>query len=98
MRKKPKKGAGRPSVSCHVRLGGQVRDTRLAADSCRVDAAADRQWFRDHPGVEERWRRATLLEVAAFGVPLGTRVVVQLEPDGSQARLFLFPPGKTSWE
>lgn len=76
------------AVRGHIALGN-IHDRETAAASCELDAAEDRRWFHEHPGQRERQRPATLLETAAFDLPQGTMVVVELRADGSQARIFL---------
>jgi hypothetical protein len=78
-------------VRGHI-VAGPVQDAELTAMSCSQDAAADREWFRQHPGVAERTRPATFIELAALGLPLGTMVVVTRHRDGVQSRAFVLPP------
>jgi hypothetical protein len=64
-------------------------DPYQAALSELIDVVADRQWLDDHPGTSKRQRPASPREVAAFGLPEGTEVVVSLLSSGRQTRLFL---------
>jgi hypothetical protein len=67
----------------------RAHDPHQAALSYAIDVVADRQWFDDHPGVSKRQRPASPREVAAYGLPKDTAVVVSLRPSGNQAREFL---------
>jgi hypothetical protein len=67
----------------------RVLDPHQAALSYLTDLVADRQWFDDHPGVRKRRRLASPREVAAFGLPGDTVVVVSPRPPGYLSRLFL---------
>jgi hypothetical protein len=53
-----------------------------------MDAAADKAWFRAHPGIRERTRAVSPLEQAAFDLPAETVVNVRRRADGSQVRSF----------
>ena len=67
----------------------RTHDPHQAALSYAIDVVADRQWFDDHPGTSKRQRPASPREVAAFGLPVDTEVVVSLRRSGDQAREFL---------
>ncbi|MEK6239036.1 MAG: hypothetical protein N2C14_30340 [Planctomycetales bacterium] len=71
---------------------GEVRNADAMRQSCEIDAAADRQWFDDHPREERRIRPPSLRETVASGLPPGTCVLVRRGPCGSQIRMFLDPP------
>ena len=75
----------------HIHLGDPPADVDAARESCRVDAAADREWFRQHPHETRRERPASVRELRAHSLPIGTVVVVLLGPFGEQVRMF-FPP------
>jgi hypothetical protein len=64
-------------------------DLELAIASHKVDARMDSEWFDQHPGVTQRVRPATLLELAAWGAPPGTRVLTIRTADGTQLRVVL---------
>ena len=57
--------------------------------SCDIDAAADREWFRTHPGQTRRRRPASIRELAALHHPPETIVEVMLLPSGAQMRCFI---------
>src|SRR5262245_5425793 len=76
----------RPSRDVHPPF-----DPDLALASHALDAAADREWFRNNPGVRRRLRPATLLEEAALGLEPGSTTLVFLAADGSQGRIMLAP-------
>jgi hypothetical protein len=73
----------RPGVTA-----ARVIDPHQAALSYAIDLVADWQWFDDHPGASER-RPASSREVAGYGLPKDTEVVVSLRPSGEQEREFL---------
>ncbi|HEX3655205.1 MAG TPA: hypothetical protein VHV55_05345 [Pirellulales bacterium] len=80
----------RPDPDVHL-LFGDVADRGMAQLSIQIDAATDREWFRQHPDAQEFERPATVREVAATGHPPGTRVRVVRGQLGSQFRVFLLP-------
>lgn len=55
----------------------RVVDPRAAQLSAIFDAARDRAWFKWHPEAPYRDRAASTLEMAAFGLPQSTIVVVR---------------------
>jgi len=73
----------------HFHLGPPLADAAAADESCRIDAAQDREWFAQHPDRNERERPATELELRSTGHPPGTRVLVLRGPHGLQMRCFL---------
>lgn len=75
----------------HIQIGDSPADIDAARESCRIDAAADREWFRRHPRETRRERPASVRELRAHSLPIGTVVVVLLGPFGEQLRMF-FPP------
>ena len=55
----------------HLHLGPTAIKDRAAAEaSCAIDAAADRKWFQQRPGVNERERLASPRELQAAGLPV----------------------------
>ena len=75
----------------HIHFGDSPADADAARESCRIDAAEDREWFRRHPRETRRERPASVRELRAHSLPIGTVVVVLLGPFGEQVRMF-FPP------
>lgn len=75
----------------HIQMGNPPVDADAARESCLIDAAADREWFRQHPHETRRVRPSSVLELKATGAPIGTVTVVRRGPCGEQARMF-FPP------
>lgn len=75
----------------HIHIGDPPADVAAAFESCRIDAAEDREWFRRHPHETRRERPASVRELRAHSLPIGTVVVVLLGPFGGQVRMF-FPP------
>lgn len=73
----------------HLHFGPPLVDSAAASESCLIDAASDRKWFRQHPHLHQRTRQATAMELKSTGLPPGTRVVVFRFSDGSQMRCFL---------
>ena len=56
----------------HIQMGNPPVDVDAARESCRIDAAADREWFRQHPNETRRVRPSSVLELKATGAPIGT--------------------------
>ena len=75
----------------HIHIGDPPADVDAARESCRVDAAADREWFRQHPHEMRRVRPSSVLELKATGAPIGTVTVVRRGPCGAQSRMFIHP-------
>ena len=75
----------------HIQMGNPPVDADAARESCLIDAAADREWFRQHPHETRRVRPSSVLELKATGAPIGTVTVVRRGPCGEQARMFIHP-------
>ena len=75
----------------HIQMGNLPVDADAARESCLIDAAADREWFRQHPHEMRRIRLSSVLELKATGAPIGTVTVVRRGPCGEQARMFIRP-------
>ena len=75
----------------HIQLGCKPLDANASKESCRIDAAADREWFAQNPRAMRRERPASIRELKAHDMPIGTRAVIFRGPRGSQIRMF-FPP------
>ncbi|MCD0458658.1 hypothetical protein [Roseiconus lacunae] len=78
------------SSDIHIAAGlDSPVDPIAAQQSCEIDAARDREWFRENPGQQERIRKPSIREIMALALPPGTEVKVRRGPHGSQIREFI---------
>ncbi len=71
--------------------GSKPVDTKASEESCRIDAAADREWFERNPLAMRRERPASSRERQALGILPGTLAVIFRGPCGAQIRTFVSP-------
>jgi hypothetical protein len=72
----------------HLQLGPPPLDASASEASCRIDAAADREWLKANPTAMKRERLASVRERKAFDMLPGTRAVIFRGPGRSQICIF----------
>lgn len=77
------------TADVHIWVGKNPPDAISSAESCRIDAAADREWFKQNPGATKRERPASIRELKASGLLPGTLAVIFRGPNGTQFRIFI---------
>lgn len=78
-------------VDPHALEGNQPPSPEEFDRRGQADASLDAAWFQSHPGVSERTRPPSPIEMAEFNLPPGSRVHVKKFGDGTQVRLCLLP-------
>ena len=88
MTRREQRQKAQAGADLHLQLGHRPVDAIASQESCRIDAAADREWFAKHPTKIRREWPASIRELKAHGMPIGSRTVVLRGPDGAQIRMF----------
>jgi hypothetical protein len=75
----------------HFLMGTPPVDRQAANEAAMVDAPADRRWFMNHPGRDQRDRPASSRERRASGLGPDARMRVCRLSNGAQLRIPYYP-------
>ncbi len=90
-RAKPNRRRRPARVERSLTFLGSVRDPAAARAVCDAEVLEDYHWLLDHPEANERRRPASSRELAAYGLPPGSQVIVVRGPAGTQFHM-MRPP------